>query len=239
MKSLFFTGSLLVSSFVLAGCNSSVTMEGDPSRVLIEKDNAEKLDVILNIAAGELLVSEGAKEWVEGELQYSTDKLKPEISYNQTGKKGMVLIEHTNKKFTSLKGINIKSIWDLQLSKHVPIDLEVNTGASKTQLDLQGIQLSSLKINVGVGSTTIDLAGNWKQDFDVQLSTGVGKSTIILPKNVGVKIVSSKGIGHSSFKGFISMGNDVYVNEAYENAKVTITVNADLGIGEADFILEK
>lgn len=239
MKSLLFTGSLLVSSFVLSGCSSNETMVGDPSRVLIKKDNAEKLDVILNIAAGELHVSEGAKEWVEGDLQYSTDKLKPEISYNQTGKKGKVLIEHTNKKFTSLKGVNINSIWDLQLSKHVPIDLEVNTGASKTQLDLQGLQLRSLNVNVGVGSTTIDLAGDWKENFEVQLSTGVGKSTIILPENVGVKIVSTKGIGHSSFKGFISMGNDVYVNKAYENAKVTITVNANLGIGEADFILEK
>lgn len=239
MKSLLFTGSILVSSFVLAGCSSNVTMEEDPSKVLIEKDNAEKLDVILNIAAGELHVSEGAKEWVEGELQYSTDKLKPKVSYNQTGKNGKVLIEHTNNKFTSLKGININSSWDLQLSKHIPIDLEVNTGASKTQLDLQGIQLRSLNVNVGVGSTTIDLAGDWQQDFDVQLSTGVGKSTIILPKNVGVKIVSTKGIGHSDFKGFISLGNDVYVNEAYENAKVTITFNADLGIGEADFILEK
>lgn len=239
MKSLFFTGSILVSSFVLAGCSTNVITKEDHANVLIEKDKAEQLDVSLNIAAGKLHVSEGAKEWVKGELEYTTDILRPNVSYKQSGKKGKIVIEHTNKKFSDLKGPNMKSNWDLQLSNKVPIDLNVNTGASETHLDLQGLQLSDLNVNVGVGDTTIDLSGDWEQDFDVQLSMGVGKSTIILPKDVGVQVKSSKGIGHSEFRGFISMGDDVYVNEAYENAKIKINVNAELGIGKADFIIEE
>lgn len=239
MKSLLFTSSILVSSFVLAGCSENAITKEDQANVLIERDKAEQLDVSLNISVGKLDVSEGAKEWVEGELEYTSDKLKPKVSYKQTGKKGKILIEHPNKKFTDFKGTNIKSNWDLQLSKEVPIDLMVNTGASESHLDLQGLQLSSLNVNVGVGDTTIDLRGDWKQDFNVQLSMGVGKSTIILPKDVGVQIKSSKGIGQSEFRGFISMGDDVYINEAYDDAKVKIIVNAEMGIGKADFIIEE
>lgn len=238
MKNLLFTGSILVSSLVLAGCSSHEFSKTDQANVIIDKDKAERLDVTLSIAAGYLHVSNGAKEWVEGELHYTSDKLKPKVSYKQTGNKGNVVIEHTNTKFSSFKGKNIKSSWDLQLSKYAPIDLEVNTGASETVLDLRGLQLSSLNVNVGVGETTIDLSGDWEQDFDVDLSIGVGKSTIILPKNVGVQIRSSNGIGQSEFRGFISKGDNVYVNQAYETAKVKITVDADYGIGETHFVQE-
>ncbi|WP_102275146.1 toast rack family protein [Cytobacillus massiliigabonensis] len=192
----------------------------------------------MNIGAGKLDISEGAKEWLEGDLEYTSDNLKPNVSYKQSGKKAEIVIEHTNKKFSDLKGENMKSSWDLQLTNKVPIDLKVNTGASETHLDLQGLQLSGLNVNVGVGDTTIDLSGDWKKGFDVQLSMGVGKSTIILPKDAGVQIKSSKGIGQSEFRGFISMGDGVYVNEAFENAKVKINVSAELGIGKADFIIE-
>jgi predicted membrane protein len=68
---------------------------------------------------------------------------------------------------------------------------------------------------------------------------GVGKSTIILPADVGVQIKSSKGIGKTEFVDFISKGNGEYVNEAYENADVIIHVKTELGLGQAIFKLEK
>ncbi len=64
---------------------------------------------------------------------------------------------------------------------------------------------------------------------------GGGSAKVLLPKDVGVKIVASKGIGETNFKGLISEGNGVYVNEAYENADVIITIKTDLGVGSATF----
>ena len=85
---------------------------------------------------------------------------------------------------------------------------------------------------------TIDLGGKWEKSFDASLKMGVGKSTIILPKEVGVKIISSKGIGTTNFVGFISEGDGVYVNEAYKDADVIINLNTELGIGEVNFQME-
>ncbi|WP_180968270.1 hypothetical protein [Cytobacillus massiliigabonensis] len=46
MKSFLFSGSILVSSFILAGCSTNVFTKEDQTKVLIEKDKAEQLNVL-------------------------------------------------------------------------------------------------------------------------------------------------------------------------------------------------
>jgi hypothetical protein len=241
MKKNIVVGLLISANLMLmAGCSSTVLgKEDQQSTIHIEKDKAEQLDITLNVGAGSLNVTEGAKDWVEGEIQYNVDDLEPKVSYKRSGDIGKVVIEQSKKDLSGIKFGDVKNDWDLQLSNHIPLELEVNTGASETKLDLQGLQLEGLNVNAGVGDVTVDLSGDWKESFDVDLKMGVGQSTIILPKDVGVRIKSTKGIGHADFKGFISEGNGVYVNEAYENANVKIDVNTELGIGEANFVLGK
>ena len=94
-------------------------------------------------------------------------------------------------------------------------------------------------MNAGVGEITVDLGGDWKESFDARISSGVGKMTVILPKDTGVRIHSDKGIGSASFENLISKGNGVYVNKAYEDAKVQIDLDADIGVGEVTFKTEK
>ena len=81
----------------------------------------------------------------------------------------------------------------------------------------------------------LTLGGKWDKSFDAALALGVGKSTIILPNDVGVKIESSKGIGTADFVDFISKGNGVYVNEAYEDADVVINLNNRFRCGRSSF----
>ena len=58
-------------------------------------------------------------------------------------------------------------------------------------------------------------------------------------QEVGVKIKSEKGLGTSNVVGFISQGEGVYVNEAYEDADVILTVNTEMGVGDITFKLDK
>jgi predicted membrane protein len=195
------------------------------------------VDLELNIGAGELNVYGGAKNWVDGTITYNYDRFKPEISYKLKGNTGNGVIEQKKSKgFHKVKKLENK--WELNLNDTIPINLNVNSGASKTTLNLNGLKLNSLNVNTGVGELTVDLSGNWKKSFDTTLKMGVGKSTIILPSDVGVKINSSKGIGKTKFDGFISKGNGIYVNEAYKDAAIIINVNTELGVGETIFKLK-
>jgi N-terminal domain of toast_rack, DUF2154 len=240
MKKSFFFTSLLISTalFVTTGCSIVTNGKVKEEAISIKKDKAKELDVELNLGAGEMTVKKGTKNWVEGSILYNDKNLKPKVSYDLKGSRGKVRITQSDKGFSNVKIGKKTNEWNLELTNKVPLNLEVNTGASKTNLNLNGLNLNKLDIETGVGELDVDLSGNWKESFDTTIETGVGKTTVILPSDIGVKVISSKGIGKANVIDLISKGNGVYVNEAYKDAKVILTVNMELGVGEVNFKLD-
>ncbi|CAM3880914.1 toast rack family protein [Mesobacillus thioparans] len=237
MKKIIVFGLAAISSVLLLSACNGVIFASDKSgdEIVVKKDQAKELEVVLNFGAGEMNVAGGADEWVDGKAIYEPEKMKPEVSYDLNRKVGKVEIDQPK----HFKIGKMRNEWDLKLNEDVPVDLVVNAGASETDLDLKGIQLTSLEVNAGVGEITVDLGGDWKESFDAQISSGVGEMTVILPKDTGVRIKANKGIGSATFEDLISKGNGVYVNEAYEDAKVKIDLKADIGVGEVTFKTEK
>lgn len=237
MKKVMGFGVAAVSAvLLLSGCNNMIfANSASDNEVVVEKDSAKELEVVLNFGAGKMDVADGADEWVNGNAIYEPEKMKPEVSYDLDGKIGKVEISQPD----YFKIGKMKNEWDLKLNEDVPLDLVVNAGASDTNLDLKGLQLSNLEVNAGVGEITVDLGGDWKESFDGRISSGVGQMTVILPKDIGVRVSVDKGIGSASFEDLISKGNGTYVNEAYEDAKIKIDLDADIGVGEVTFKTEK
>jgi len=225
------------SALVLSGCFSFIPNKMREEAILVEKDKAKALEVDIDLGVGEMNVSGGAKEWVEGNAEYNVKKLAPQVDYDLHGDTGEVEIKH--KGSTRLGLSNIKNTWAIQLNDSIPMDLNVETGASLANLDLQGLQLEKLDIEAGVGDLTVNLGGDWKKSFTTTIETGVGQTTVILPSKVGVKLTTEKGIGSSNVEGLKSKGNGVYVNEAYDKADVVLEVNSELGIGEITFKLDR
>ncbi|WP_066174580.1 toast rack family protein [Bacillus marinisedimentorum] len=237
-KWIVSSGCIAVMLLFVTGCQTAVSGETEESDILVEKDEAVELEVELKLGAGELAVSSGAREWVEGTVVYNHKDFEPETTYDSRGKKGKVVIEQKKQSLGNISVGDIKNEWNIRLNKEIPIELAVNSGASDTELDLSGLNLSGLEINAGVGDISVDLSGDWPQSFDVTFETGVGKTTVILPKSAGVKIETHKGIGETNIAGFISEGDGVYVNDAYGKTDVQIEVEANLGVGEANFELK-
>ncbi|MFJ7982525.1 toast rack family protein [Lysinibacillus xylanilyticus] len=238
MKKFMGLGLVIGASLIaLSGCNSVIPGKTKDETILVEKDNAERLDVELQLGVGEITVKNGAKDWVEGSAQYNIDKLAPKVKYDLRGKTGKVSIDH--KGSTSVRFGKIKNIWDIELNEDIPMDLSIETGASDAELDLRGLQLEQLNIDTGVGDLNVNLGGDWKKSFETNIETGVGQTTVILPSKVGVKLTTEEGIGTSSIEGLISKGKGVYVNEAYDKADVKIEINSEIGVGDITFKLDK
>ncbi|MRH44518.1 hypothetical protein GH741_17885 [Aquibacillus halophilus] len=227
----------------VVGCGSlnpinAVVGDIEKDEIVVKKDQATELEMELDLGAGEMHVTGGANDWITGEIEYNSSKLKPKVSYDLDGKTGKASIKQKKNVNLNVEFGEHKNRWYLQLTDDIPMDLQVDVGASDTKLDLRGIQLTELNLDAGVGDIEVDLSGDWQESFDATIHTGIGETTVILPKDVGVKVVSEKGIGTADFTGFISQGDNVYVNEAYETADVVIMVEAEMGIGEANFKLK-
>ena len=225
-----------VTLLLLVGCSPFNIEEDQEQSIVVKKDKAKELDVELNLGIGEVIVQKGTKEWIEGNAIYNVKKLKPIVDYDVHRKKGKVVIAHKDQK--GFKISKMKNEWDLKLTDEIPLKLSIETGAAMANLNLQGLKLIDLDIETGIGDLTVDLRGDWEKSFETNIETGIGQTTVYLPSDVGVKITIEKGIGSSNVVGFISQGDGVYVNEAFDNADVVLTVNTEMGVGDVSFKLD-
>ena len=103
-------------------------------------------------------------------------------------------------------------------------------GSQLTVTASQNAFLNWQSFNIGAGEMQLDLTGARKNNLDVEVQGGVGSATIALPKDVGVKVHASGGIGAVSTDGLTKQDDD-YINSAYGKTPATITVDIQGGVG--------
>ena len=194
----------------------------------IELRGAESVRATLDMPAGNFNLSGGANKLLEADFDYSKSDGKPTVRYDVSGKRGELNISQENEGNIHFGGQH--NSWDLRLNNNVPLELKLNMGAGHGDLNLRGLSLTNLDIELGAGQITLDLTGDWKKDLKADIQGGVGTATIRLPKNVGVVVSASGGIGSVNSHGLKRDGDD-YVNDAYGKSPVTLRVNVQGGVG--------
>ena len=236
MKILAFLCALLATAAVLAGACS--TQGGEEPQVgklqreskSLDPKNAQSVRAQLKMGAGELNLTGGADQLMEGDFSYNVADWKPEVSYDVSGDEGELLVKQGGSKGSNL-GDEARNEWDIRLNDQVPINIDVQLGAGESDLDLDSLTLEGLKLQMGAGKTTVDLTGDYAQSFEASIQGGVGEATVELPSEVGVKAKAQGGLGRINAEGLKRVG-DSYVNDAYGESDVTINVDVKGGVGE-------
>jgi hypothetical protein len=220
---------------VIAGCNTENWDAGPPQTEsqTVKLGEAKSARVEIEMPAGELSVGGGAKELLEADFSYSRSSSRPQVAYNVSAGQGRLTIRQPGSAHGRGGGHNT---WDLHLSNKVPLELKVEQGAGRARLTLGGLALSRLDVEIGAGETMVDLAGDWKNDLTANIEGGVGKATVRLPSDVGVRASAHGGIGAIHVHGLKKDG-DAYVNEAYGKSPVTVKVQVEGGVGEINLEL--
>ena len=109
-------------------------------------------------------------------------------------------------------------------------------GVGKSDVDLKGLNLRRFSLEAGVGEGTVDLSGPRPCDLDATIKAGVGKLTLVLPADVGVRVKAQAGLGHVESDGLKADGDD-WVNETWGKTKTSVRVEVEGGIGEVDLRL--
>ena len=149
--------------------------------------------------------------------------------------------------------------WDIGLTPDVPIVLDINGGVGESNIDLSGLQITSLDMNTGVGETTLtlpatDAAYNASIDTGVgelaitiadgaalalTVNGGVGQVTLDIPHDGAVRLEARGGLGDVNVSGanlnLVRQRDDVFEYEtdsyssASENERITILVTGGIG----------
>jgi hypothetical protein len=117
----------------------------------------------------------------------------------------------------------------------VPTNVSVKMGVGQGSVDLSGVDVRDLEAVTGVGETEIDLSGPRLADVSGTITTGVGATTVRLPKNIGVQITGGgDGLGNVSKGGLKGSGN-VLTNDAWGQPGPKITLKVVRGLGDIKF----
>jgi hypothetical protein len=121
--------------------------------------------------------------------------------------------------------------WALHLAGDLPTELSIKIGAGNADLKLGDLALDRLRVESGVGELTLDLSGSPKRDLEAFVKTGIGDTTLRLPKNAGVRLFSTVGWGSIAPHGLTKEG-DTYTNASYGESPVTLDITLEGGIGK-------
>ena len=196
----------------------------------VDLKNAQSARAQLKMGAGELNITGGADQLMEGEFSYNVADWKPKVNYDVSGDTGELMVKQGSAEGADLSG-DARNEWDIRLNDEVPTDLVVQMGAGESELDLDSLALTGLNLQMGAGKTTVDLTGDYAQNFDASIQGGVGEATVLLPSEVGVKAKAEGGLGKINAQGLQTVG-DSYVNDAYGESDVNLSVDVQGGVGE-------
>ncbi len=226
--------AILAVATLVAACDGPQNMMTETRTVAL--DGAARAEVRMSMGAGELkLRAADQAALLEASFEFNRERNRPEVDYRAFGGKGILEVRHARR-----HGINFgttRNRWDLVLSRSVPLDLKIDLGAGRSDLDLRGLKLERLEIDMGVGETDLDLRGTPVNGFLVKISGGVGSGKIALPSEVGVRVKVDGGLGSVNAHG-LTKQSGAWVNDAYGKSPVTIEVDIDAGIGSLDLRCE-
>ena len=117
-----------------------------------------------------------------------------------------------------------------KLSKDIPWDVKVDTGASECILDFSEIMVDKLEYDGG--------ASNFKATFsdknsltEIKIDAGVSDISLTIPETAGIKVRTDKGLSSTNFggQGWIK-NNNVYKTSNYDQAACKFDIDADIGL---------
>jgi hypothetical protein len=203
-------------------------MQSESNSVALE--NAKSARTQLKMGAGELNITGGADQLMEADFSYNVADWKPKVNYDVSGDTGELIVKQGSAEGARFSG-DARNEWNLRLNDEVPTDLVVQMGAGESDLDLDSLTLTGLDLQMGAGKTTVDLTGDYAQNFFASIQGGVGEATVLLPSEVGVKAKAEGGLGKINAQGLQTVG-DSYVNDAYGESDVNLSVHVQGGVGE-------
>ncbi len=119
--------------------------------------------------------------------------------------------------------------WSLRLNRDIPIRLTVDTGAGKTTLSLENLNLTRLDVDTGVGQTIVTMPARGR--LRAQVNAGVGEVIIRIPVGMAARIQVDKGIGAIDVRGDYRRQDDTYTARDYDTADNRVDLEVDGGVG--------
>lgn len=200
-----------------------------------EVDGAEEADVTIKMNIGSLILGglpTSSDTFVSGKVEISEfEVLTDDVQIR--GDKLTYILSSEGRQYQPgwifNRDIDNDKQWDLMFTPEVLINLNIDTGVGRTEIDLSNLQLADVDLNSGVGEVIVYLPDDG--DFQASIRAGVGKMEIYIPKDLAVGIFIDSGLGNVSVIGDFSQRGENYFSQDYSSSPDKVELYVDGGVG--------
>jgi hypothetical protein len=205
--------------------------------LVVEQENAERVRATVKFGGGELDVSGGGESLLRGEFVYNVEELEPEVTYDVQDGQGELLVKHGSDpiRLDQLalpdRG-ELRNEWTLAFSEDVPLDLQLDVGASYGKIELGGLMLENLDLTMGAADLQLGFdRPNSERLRSFHIYSGAAKLELSELGNANLeRLTFDGGLGtyHFDFGGDWQQSADVRILAGA--SQVTLRLPTEVGV---------
>lgn len=241
------TGLIAVVAFTLIGwaavvgtvpywsSNGFTTSVAGPTvvdRVSEDLRGIQSATVDLRHNAGRLEIgalTDGSQRFVEGEISHP-ENTSVYRSFEGRDGQGTYRLRDANDKDFPFAGNAYYDAWSLRFAPNVPLDLQVQSGASELDLNLRQLRVTNLRIEAGASAVKVALpeaAGR----TSANIKAGAAGVDVTVPEGVAARIQARGGLtGLNIDQGRFPRVGGYYTSPNYETATNRVDLFIDTGV---------
>lgn len=110
-------------------------------------------------------------------------------------------------------------------------ELVVDVGAASfTALRLGNANADNIRVRGGMGAVDLDFSGSWQRDLSVVTRVGIGKTTLRVPEDVGVRLEIQRIAAGFDHEGMVKRG-DAWYSRNWDTARRKLRIRAETVFG--------
>jgi hypothetical protein len=221
---------ILLGVWLLTGALGRGTSAGKAQALSIPLENAHSARIKLDHGAGRLNIQAGA---ASTELLNGAFGAEVETRTRIDGDELNVKLRNSPHMWAWYPGESLD--WDIRLNGDIPLNLKIDSGASSSMLDLTTLKVVDLDIDTGASSTEVSLpanAGNTRVDID----SGAASLILRVPSGVAARIRVKSGIASINIDSnrFPRQEGGLYESADYASAANRADITIDTGVGSVE-----
>lgn len=124
---------------------------------------------------------------------------------------------------------DIRNVWDVKLSQSLPVTLNVDAGASDTQIDTSNAKLKEMNIKAGASNLNIKLGKN-ENVSNVNIDSGASSVVLKIPSGVGVRLNLEGGLTSKYLSDLTKTAENTFESSDFSKSKQQIYIVAKIGV---------
>lgn len=200
---------------------------------VIEQDQANFLELNITMVGGILNITEGQNHMLTSGFSFSGSNKEPLIEHSIRNQRAIVVIKQESANNVVVSQNN-KNLWNLAIVKDIPTEINIQFGSGSAIFEKRNIDIRQFNMVLGIGKSLIDLSGNWEKSAQINIIGGIGRSVIILPKDIGLLVELENDIGQVDLQDFKQKTKTTFYNQNFDKTDITLRVNISSGFGKIE-----